>query len=306
MEHHDVAAGQELGTSVAQTPTGTGEPPLPPIPPPPYVAAGSDTGPRGWRKFFAVSGIVFAFFFFLTIPGWIALRTYRRWKSGERGQPNILIAWGMFSFIAYLAAFSVGLVSLPIQVREVDPLEGLTGTTGASGSVGETPMGFTASALDSGWTRYASDAEGFSIAVPPAWQTTPQVATDPDTKFVAMDLDSDGLDTPPVLVVVTYATNAVERGVSPDLYYQQIDYQFIQDPSTVEIPQLTTTDLPDGEAHVITVVQVYDSKRVRYTRYGLLTDEKEYVLVLGVPVQHADEYEDVFQDIAMTFDITPS
>jgi hypothetical protein len=62
---------------------------------------GATLGPRGWRKFFAVSGIVFAFFFFLTIPGWIALRTYRRWKAGERSQPNILIAWGMFSFIAY-------------------------------------------------------------------------------------------------------------------------------------------------------------------------------------------------------------
>lgn len=301
MEHHDVAAGQELGTSVAQTPTGTGEPPLPPMLPPPYAAAGSDTGPRGWRKFFAVSGIVFAFFFFLTIPGWIALRTYRRWKAGERGQPNILIAWGMFSFIAYLAAFSVGLVSLPIHVREVDPLEGLTGTTGASGSVGETPLGFTASALDSGWTRYASDAEGFSIAVPPAWQTTPQVATEPDTKFMAMDLDSDGLDTPPVLVV---ATNAVEHGVSPALYYQLINYQFTQDPSTVGIPQLTTTDLPDGEAYVITVVQDHNSERTRLTRYGLLTHGKEYVLVFGVPVQHADEYEDVLHDIAMTFDIT--
>jgi hypothetical protein len=174
--------------------------------------------------------------------------------------------------------------------------------TGASVSVGETPLGFTASALDSGWTRYASDAEGFSIAVPPAWQTTPQMATEPDTKFTAMDLvSSDELDTPPVLVV---ATHTVERGVSPVLYYMSVEHRFTQDPSTVGIPQLTTTDLPDGEAYVISTVQEANSERTSITRYGLLMHGKEYVLVLAVPVRHADEYEDDFHNIAMTFDIT--
>ena len=63
MEHHDVAAGQELGSSLTRKlPSGTSAPLLPPIPFPPSGGAWKDSEPRGWRKFFAVAGIVFGFF----------------------------------------------------------------------------------------------------------------------------------------------------------------------------------------------------------------------------------------------------
>ena len=35
-----------------------------------------------------------AFFFFLTIPGWIALSRYRKWKRDEITTPFGLIWWG--------------------------------------------------------------------------------------------------------------------------------------------------------------------------------------------------------------------
>jgi hypothetical protein len=79
------------------------------------------TGPRGWRKFFAIVGIVLAFPFLLTIPGWIALSAYRKWKAGERQQPTGLIVWGvvatlLFSYVfatAALGDFSPSTASTP-------------------------------------------------------------------------------------------------------------------------------------------------------------------------------------------------
>jgi len=62
--------------------------------------------PDGWRKTFAVIGVVFAFFFFFTIPGWYALRAYRQWRDGDRPQPNFLIGFG----IVMVAMWPIGAV----------------------------------------------------------------------------------------------------------------------------------------------------------------------------------------------------
>ena len=66
---------------------------------PTFDVTARPSGPRGWRKVFAIAGIVYAFFFFLTIPGWYALSVYRKWKAGEREESVGLIAWGIFGTV---------------------------------------------------------------------------------------------------------------------------------------------------------------------------------------------------------------
>jgi hypothetical protein len=73
---------------------------VPPLPPRPDVvrSAAATTSSYGtaeaWKRVGAVLGIVWAFFFFLTIPGWIALSRYRKWKRDEITTPFGLIWWG--------------------------------------------------------------------------------------------------------------------------------------------------------------------------------------------------------------------
>lgn len=50
-----------------------------------------------WQRAFAIVGISSAFVFLLIIPGFFALRTYRRWQRRERDTPTLLIGWGLFS-----------------------------------------------------------------------------------------------------------------------------------------------------------------------------------------------------------------
>jgi hypothetical protein len=102
-----LAAGLEAGVSLPPPPDSS--PARAPAPPITEPSSEPDPGPRGWRKFFAIVGIVAAFPFLLTIPGWIALSAYRKWKSGERAQPTWLIIWGVIASLLFLVAFVVGL-----------------------------------------------------------------------------------------------------------------------------------------------------------------------------------------------------
>ena len=53
-------------------------------------------------------GVIGGFFFLLTIPGWIALSHYRKWKRAEIGTPNGLIVWGyIWTGLLALAILSV-------------------------------------------------------------------------------------------------------------------------------------------------------------------------------------------------------
>jgi len=96
------------------------------LPPPPNLGhtGQSEDRPKGWRKFFAVVGVVGAFFFFFTIPGWMCLSTYRKWKRGQyvgrsgRTQPTGLIAWG----VIFLAVVIIGIGASPFIERESDHL----------------------------------------------------------------------------------------------------------------------------------------------------------------------------------------
>lgn len=50
-----------------------------------------------------------AFPFFLTIPGWIALGSYRKWRDGRLSRPNFAFFWaGLFTVL--LAVGIVGAI----------------------------------------------------------------------------------------------------------------------------------------------------------------------------------------------------
>jgi hypothetical protein len=48
-----------------------------------------------WKRVGAILGVIWAFFFLLTIPGWLTLFHYRKWRRGEIPTPNGLIIWGL-------------------------------------------------------------------------------------------------------------------------------------------------------------------------------------------------------------------
>jgi hypothetical protein len=57
-----------------------------------------------WQRVGAILGIVWAFCFLLTIPGWLALAHYKKWKRGEIDTPFGLIWWGYgFSALILIA-----------------------------------------------------------------------------------------------------------------------------------------------------------------------------------------------------------
>jgi hypothetical protein len=62
---------------------------------------GSFATAESWKRIGAVLGVFWAFFFLLTIPGWLALGHYKKWKRGEIDTPNGLIMWG-FGFSALM------------------------------------------------------------------------------------------------------------------------------------------------------------------------------------------------------------
>ena len=66
-----------------------------------------------WKRFGAIMGVVGGFFFFLTIPGWIALSHYRKWKRNEIPTPNGLIAWGYIWLGLLALVLIVGATSPP-------------------------------------------------------------------------------------------------------------------------------------------------------------------------------------------------
>jgi hypothetical protein len=95
-------------------PLAEGSMPVPVSPPqlPPEIATSGETLTKpgnssevhGWRKFFALAGVVFALPFFVTNAGWDAHGTYKKWKAGNRGQPNGLIFWGVFASLLFALA----------------------------------------------------------------------------------------------------------------------------------------------------------------------------------------------------------
>jgi hypothetical protein len=76
---------------------------LPPAPPPGNFRSGKRG--KAWERGWAITGIVWAFFWFV-IPGLLAIGAYRRWQRGERERPLGLIIFGIV-FTAYVVGGSL-------------------------------------------------------------------------------------------------------------------------------------------------------------------------------------------------------
>jgi hypothetical protein len=81
----------------------------------PQRPLGTNPKAHGWRKAVTIVGVVWMFMLLLTIPGWFALRSYRRWRdtSDATGLP-----WP-FYFGAFLLAFAIVYLGIlyPIGIR---------------------------------------------------------------------------------------------------------------------------------------------------------------------------------------------
>lgn len=165
-------------------------PGAPLLPPPPSFP--TLQGPRGWRKFFAVAGIVGGFLILLTIPGWVALGTYRRWKAGERGQPNLLIVWGV-CFVLLCSA--VVIVQVAARIAPAGTAKALSGIVPEPEHVIPAGLpGFTSAPGEDGWTTYEVSAPAaFTIGLPEGWLPgTDGTDVPEETVFVASLFDTNG------------------------------------------------------------------------------------------------------------------
>jgi hypothetical protein len=290
------AAGSAAETKLPPPPTHgyTGRPTsqLPLAPP------RQDDGPKGWRKFFAIVGIVFAFPFLLTIPGWVALSAYRKWKAGERGQPTLLIAWGVIGPVLFVLISFAQLRLLTDAKAPQNPVQSPAG--GASSEGQPAPDGFVASSGPDGWTRYASEGQGFSISLPPKW--APYLTSDPGTPNALTARDYG----PPYrgavgagLWVTVWPLSGQEV---PQTYWRNVLRNISGDPHTVSV-QMSRTRLPAGSAFVFHVVTTRKGLTASTTMYALLHGPMDYRLIFEAPVKHAITYSSEFNDIARTFQL---
>jgi len=74
---------------------------------PAYATVGDFARAESWKRVGAILGIIWAFFFLFTIPGWLALGHYKKWKRNEIPTPFGLIWWGYgFSAVVVIAVLS--------------------------------------------------------------------------------------------------------------------------------------------------------------------------------------------------------
>jgi hypothetical protein len=283
-----------------------------PPPPPPHASP----GPQGWRKFFAIAGIIFAFPFFLTIPGWKALSAYRKWREGERAQPTVLIVWGIT--VSVLIAFAVIASLVPGTRSSSSTLSPPTVTAPATHNelLAPAPAGFTAAALGDGWTQYASNLANFSIALPRPWRAALGEHLGPHVAFSAFDSSWGMFDsTGPQLDALQLA---VRGDFVPKRYYHVLYLQFSLDPHIVGNVDTSRLSLSGSRAVVFrflvrgTVLEgtlggsdaTSAQENFAVAVYDVLHGTEEYRLVFMAPEDSAAENYDVFDSIARTFSVT--
>jgi hypothetical protein len=66
---------------------------------------GSYASATRWQRVLAIVGIVFAFPFLLTIPGWIGVSHYGKWKRGEGPRPTGYMIWGALGIALLVVSF---------------------------------------------------------------------------------------------------------------------------------------------------------------------------------------------------------
>jgi hypothetical protein len=209
-----------------------------------------------------------------------------------------LIVWGVLAVCLLVGALTLRAgestpepndVSLPadVSLRAVSP-----------------PSGFTSSELPNGWTRYTSETEGFSIDLPSTWRTDTREDIGPFLRFYATDLvptypPITGGSSPALFLM----HQTVHEGEDPSTYWEHVRLQDMEDHTLVSEAPMTRTSLRDGLAYVLAHTYKVSYGEQTETVYGLLHGTSEYRIVFAIPSPYQDEYEDVFHDIALTFDI---
>ncbi|HET9722246.1 MAG TPA: hypothetical protein VFR44_00210 [Actinomycetota bacterium] len=90
------------------------------MPPPPAPAERPATG---WRRVLAIVGIVGGFLFFI-VPGFFALRSYRRWREGDIRTPKF--AWSCAAtWLVWIGLSVWASIAFPDQLIDVDFANGL-------------------------------------------------------------------------------------------------------------------------------------------------------------------------------------
>jgi hypothetical protein len=162
---------------------------------------------------------------------------------------------------------------------------------------------FTYSVLGTGWTRYESASEGFSLELPSGWQTFTTDQLGPSLRFSASS----------ILPPATYGGN-------PQVYVMRESTQGSPDPersfrvwrhylsstagqNLVGTVQMRRTQLRDGEAFILTFVYKTELGVRGEMMFGLIRGGSTYRLVFVLPSRHLGDFEDLFHDIAMRFEI---
>ena len=162
---------------------------------------------------------------------------------------------------------------------------------------------FTYSVLGTGWTRYESASEGFSLELPSGWKTFTTDQLGPSLRFSASS----------VLPLATYGGNpqvyvmreSTQGSPDPKRYFKMVRHYLSSTAGQdlVGSVQMRRTRLRDGKAFILTFVYKTELGERGEMMYGLIHGGSTYRLVFVLPSQHLGDFEDLFHDIAMTFDV---
>jgi len=107
----------------------------------------------------------------------------------------------------------------------------------------------------------------------------------------------------PWLYVARFPVDALQ---DEQVYFEQVRLHVSATPRTVRVSELREIQLPDGDAYTFRSVHKLPSgRRQSETLYGILHEGYEYRLVFAVALEHKDETDFLYEDIARTLDIRP-
>ena len=164
------------------------------------------------------------------------------------------------------------------------------------------PSDFDVVALGNGWTRYVSQKVGFSIELPPGWHANVPLNLAPGIEFGGFDgptVPQPG-DSPLVFV----SKFRVHGAKTPRQYFEKLRLRQRADSGLLRMSKLTETQLPHGPTYVFTSVVTSEVGLLQSTTYGRLHGTSAYTLLIIVPMELFDEYQEVLLDIANSFDVT--
>jgi hypothetical protein len=156
--------------------------------------------------------------------------------------------------------------------------------------------------LGNGWTRYVSEDVGFAIELPPGWSATGRLPT------LGRKLEFSAFhgSTPPApgespsIFVSKYAA---ARGLAPRRLLEHLRRKSYD--GLVRRSELAEMQLSHGRAYVYTGAWTSAVGPLRETTYGFVHGKSAYTLTFIGVKRQMDEYQEVFVDIANSFDVTP-